>query len=158
MWWLRRLTLFAALIATACSSGAAAADLVGGAVRTALHHGAAVRGQVAETPAELRALRLPAGGALAFAQPLVRASVAGDRLGLRAFGAPLEAGREVAPVATPGAAEEARLSFPVSSRMSLGVGYSYVTSEDLAFEVAETGSLERDYDSHNVLIRAHWQF
>lgn len=158
MWWLRRLALFVALIATACHSGAAAADLIGGAVRTAFHHEAAIRGQVADTPAELRALRLPAGGALAFAQPVVRASVAGDRLGLRAFGAPLEAARELAPVGTPGAVEEALLTFPVSSRMSLGLGYNYVTSEDVAFEVAETGSLSPDYDSHYVLIRAHWQF
>ena len=28
----------------------------------------------------------------------------------------------------------------------------------LAFVVAGAGSLEPDYDSHNLLIRAHWQF
>jgi hypothetical protein len=47
---------------------------------------------------------------------------------------------------------------PVSARMSFGFGYEYLTEEDLAFEVAETGSMGSDYDSHRVMVRANWRF
>ena len=42
--------------------------------------------------------------------------------------------------------------------LSLGLRYSYQRSEDLVFKVAKTGSLQDDYQSHNVLLRAQWEF
>ena len=49
-------------------------------------------------------------------------------------------------------------SVPVSERVSFGFGYEYVTPEDLAFELAESGALASDYESHQVMIRARWRF
>ena len=51
-----------------------------------------------------------------------------------------------------------KLGYAVSREVRLGLGYDYVTGEDLDFEVAETGSLDDDYTSHRVMVRAHVQF
>jgi hypothetical protein len=48
------------------------------------------------------------------------------------------------------------LAISVSERFSLGVGYRRVVGEDLWREFAEAGSV--DYESHNILLRAHWRF
>ena len=48
------------------------------------------------------------------------------------------------------------LALPVTERFFVGLGYRRVQGEDLWHEFAETGSV--DYDSHYVLVRAHWRF
>lgn len=53
---------------------------------------------------------------------------------------------------------EGALAVPISRDVSFGFGYEYVTPEDLAFELAATGSLTADYESHEVMIRAAWRF
>jgi hypothetical protein len=45
---------------------------------------------------------------------------------------------------------------PLSERFSLGIGYRHVEGEDLWREFADAGSV--DYDSHNIVLRAHWRF
>jgi hypothetical protein len=44
----------------------------------------------------------------------------------------------------------------LTDRLAVGLGYRYVEGEDLWREFAEIGST--DYESHNVLLRAHWRF
>lgn len=48
------------------------------------------------------------------------------------------------------------LALPVTERLFVGLGYRRVQGEDLWREFAETGSV--DYDSHQLLVRAHWRF
>ena len=48
------------------------------------------------------------------------------------------------------------LALPLTDRLALGVGYHRVQGEDLWREFAEIGGM--DYESHNVLLRAHWRF
>ncbi len=50
------------------------------------------------------------------------------------------------------------LAVPVSDTVSLGLRYQYLEREDIALEVAETGALDEGYSSHNVVVRARWQF
>jgi long-subunit fatty acid transport protein len=50
------------------------------------------------------------------------------------------------------------LAYPVTDSLSLGLGYRFLRSEDLVFKVAKTGSLDSNYQSHNVLFQAHWDF
>jgi hypothetical protein len=50
------------------------------------------------------------------------------------------------------------VAVPVSETVSLGLGYEYLRREDIHLEVAETGSLNEEYSSHNVVLRAHWKF
>ena len=54
--------------------------------------------------------------------------------------------------------QKAGVSYPLNRTVSLGLGYQFATSEDLDLEVAETGALGGDYNSHRVLVRARWQF
>jgi hypothetical protein len=44
----------------------------------------------------------------------------------------------------------------LTDRLAVGLGYRYVEGEDLWREFAEIGST--DYESHSVLLRAHWRF
>jgi hypothetical protein len=48
------------------------------------------------------------------------------------------------------------LTLPLTERWAVGVGYRRVLGEDLWQEFADIGSV--DYESHNVLLRAHWRF
>ena len=50
------------------------------------------------------------------------------------------------------------VAVPVSDTVSLGVGYEYLRREDIRLEVAETGSLNEGYSTHNVVVRARWKF
>jgi hypothetical protein len=54
--------------------------------------------------------------------------------------------------------EKRGLAVPVTESVSLGLGYRYLRREDLHLEVAETGSVDEEYSSHNVVLRARWQF
>ena len=47
-------------------------------------------------------------------------------------------------------------ALPLTERWAVGVGYRRVLGEDLWQEFADIGSV--DYESHNVLLRAHWRF
>ncbi len=160
---LRRLTLCTTLVVVTAWThpGGAAADIISGVVKTALQQQATVRGETAgAVAAQGRTLRLPLGSTLALAEPAVRAAVVEEsiaRFGLVRSGAS-QARHGLLAIGRARPAEGPGLSYPVSATISLGVGYSYVTMEDLAFVVAGAGSLEPDYDSHNLLIRAHWQF
>lgn len=61
--------------------------------------------------------------------------------------------------AVPGTASGgSSVAYAVSREVRLGLGYDFLTSEDLDFEVAETGSLDDDYASHRVMVRAHLKF
>lgn len=48
------------------------------------------------------------------------------------------------------------LALPLTDRLTVGFGYQRVLGEDLWREFAEIGAM--DYESHNVLLRAHWRF
>jgi hypothetical protein len=50
------------------------------------------------------------------------------------------------------------LALPVSESVSLGLRYQYLRREDFRRVVAETVSLDDGYSSHNVVVRARWQF
>ncbi|MGH6900204.1 MAG: hypothetical protein ACREJ5_27250 [Geminicoccaceae bacterium] len=48
------------------------------------------------------------------------------------------------------------MALPLTERLAVGLGYRHVRGEDLWREFTDIGSME--YDSHNVLLRAHWRF
>jgi hypothetical protein len=47
-------------------------------------------------------------------------------------------------------------ALPLTERWAVGVGYRRVLGEDLWQDSTDIGSV--DYESHNVLVRAHWRF
>jgi hypothetical protein len=47
-------------------------------------------------------------------------------------------------------------ALPLTERWAVGVGYRRVLGEDLWQDFTDIGSV--DYESHNVLLRAHWRF
>jgi hypothetical protein len=106
--------------------------------------------------------QLQFGGALAFAQPSLRAAVVGGP----GSGYPILAPGRVRPLARRSGlarwldldGSEPALAYPVTETLSLGLGYRFLRSEDLVFKVAKTGSLDSDYQSHNLLFQAHWEF
>jgi hypothetical protein len=48
------------------------------------------------------------------------------------------------------------VALPLTERWAVGLGYRHVRGEDLWQEFTEIGST--DYESHNLLLRAHWRF
>jgi hypothetical protein len=50
------------------------------------------------------------------------------------------------------------LALPVSESVSLGLRYQYLRPEDIRREIAETASLNEEYSSHNLVLRARWHF
>lgn len=48
------------------------------------------------------------------------------------------------------------VALPLSERLLVGLGYRHMQGEDLWPGFADTGAV--DYDSHHVLVRAHWRF
>ena len=164
MWRLLGLTLvFVAGAATAANGASRSERPATSGIATALQQSAAVAGA---RPRSLNVgaglAQLQFGGALAFAQPSLRAAVADAR---RDPATDPRAGR-VRPLARRSGlarwldldGSEPALAYPVTETLSLGLGYRFLRSEDLVFKVAKTGSLDSDYQSHNLLFQAHWEF
>jgi hypothetical protein len=167
MWRLLGLTLvFVAGAATAANGASRSERPATSGIATALQQSAAVAGA---RPRSLNVgaglAQLQFGGALAFAQPSLRAAVAG-RVGAPGSGYPILAPGRVRPLARRSGlarwldldGSEPALAYPVTETLSLGLGYRFLRSEDLVFKVAKTGSLDSDYRSHNLLLQAHWEF
>jgi hypothetical protein len=120
--------------------------------------------QSASEPHDTIQLRIGArvGGALAFVQSAVRAALPTTAMHYSINGG---ARPDRAPHSRPGVlalfdlgGEKRGLAVPVTESVSLGLGYRYLRREDLHLEVAETGSVDEEYSSHNVVLRARWQF
>ncbi len=113
-----------------------------------------------------RAVQLQVGGALALAQPAIRAAVpAQDRMLSQVKHSQRRSEATASTVPTDGTAfwldadgDKTGLAYPVSDSLSVGLGYRYVRGEDLEFKVANTEAVASDYGSHNVLLSARWQF
>ena len=112
-----------------------------------------------------RAVQLQVGGALALAQPAVRAEVPEQDRALSQVKHARPSSQAVAAVPVEGnalwldaGAEKTSLAYTVSDSLSLGLGYRYVRGEDLGLKMANTEAVASDYTSHNVLLRARWQF
>jgi hypothetical protein len=48
------------------------------------------------------------------------------------------------------------VALPLTERWAVGLGYRHIRGEDLWQQFTEIGST--DYESHNLLLRAHWRF
>lgn len=48
------------------------------------------------------------------------------------------------------------VALPLTDRLLVGLGYRHMEGEDLWPEFADTGAV--GYDSHHLLVRAHWRF
>lgn len=100
-------------------------------------------------------------GAQAFLQPAVRASMPSAAMH-RTINGVVQAQRTAdgrnGMLALFNRGGKPGLALPVSESVSLGLRYQYLRREDIRLEVAETGSLDEDYSSHNLVLRARWQF
>ena len=166
MWRLFGLTLvFVASAATAANADSRVERRAAGGIETALQQSAAAAGnRLRALQARDALLQLQVGGALALAQPSLRAAVADGRVSMPGTVYPVLALRGDRPTArrlprwldVDGGAPS--LAYPVTDTLSLGLDYRYLRSEDLIFKVAKTGSLDSNYQSHNVLLQARWDF
>jgi hypothetical protein len=136
-------------------------------VATLLFLGSAtsVRADSAAPPAERATVKLQLGarvGAQAFVQPAVRASMPTDAMHQSINGVSAAqqavAGRDGMLALFHLGGDRPGLAVPVSDSVSFGLRYQYLEREDIRFEVAETGSLDEGYSSHNVVLRARWRF
>jgi hypothetical protein len=166
MWRLLGLTLvFVASATTAVNAESRIERPAARGIETALQQSAAAAGnRLRALHARDALLQLQIGGALALAQPSLRAAVADGRVSMPVNIYPMLTLRGDRPAArrlprwldldsgAPG------LAYPVTDTLSLGLDYRYLRSEDLVFKVAKTGSLDSDYQSHNVLLQARWDF
>jgi hypothetical protein len=158
MWRLLGLTLvFVAGAATAANGASRSERPATSGIATALQQSAAM---AAARPRflNLRAglAQLQFGGALAYAQPSLRAVIAGGREASDDFRPPARRSGLARWLDLDGS--EPALAYPVTETLSLGLGYRFLRSEDLVFKVAKTGSLDSNYQSHNLLFQAHWEF
>lgn len=101
------------------------------------------------------------GSALAFVHSAVRASLPFRTVHRTINGPPIHReprrrGSMMALLQLDG--EKRALALPVTDSVSLGLGYQYLRQEDLRLEVAETAGLDDGYSTHNVVLRARWQF
>lgn len=48
------------------------------------------------------------------------------------------------------------MALPLTERLLVGLGYRHMQGEDLWPQFADTGAV--GYDSHHLLVRAHWRF
>jgi hypothetical protein len=167
MWRLLGLTLvFVAGAATAAHGDDRLARPATGSIESALHQSVALTGKrELAVDAHAGIVQLPIGGALALAQPSLRAAVTGASRPAAAPVGPLGFGAEHPAVRPAGLARwvelngrKPTLAYAVTDSLSLGLGYRFLRTEDLVFKVAKTGSLDSNYQSHNVLFQAHWEF
>jgi hypothetical protein len=158
--------IFVASAATAAHADGRFERPVTGGIQTALHQSVAQAGkrQLSLYP-HTKIMQLQIGGALAFAQPSLRAAVTGASRARAAYFYPLAFGGPDPEVRPSGLARwlaltgsQPTLAYPVTDSLSLGFGYRFLRSEDLVFKVAKTGSLDSNYQSHNLLFQAYWEF
>ena len=167
MWRLLGLTLiFVAGAATEAHADGGFERPATAGIETALHQSVALAGK-RELALDPRSgiMQLQVGGGLALAQPWLRAAVSGAPRPGQALVHPLVFRGERPAVRPSGVARwlelngsKPTLAYPVTDSLSLGLGYRFLRSEDLVFKVAKTGSLDSNYQSHNVLLQAHWEF
>jgi hypothetical protein len=144
-----RVVVLALILLAAAATSAAAIDL-----RIAAAGRQGVPSDRRVTPAEAQA----SGGVPALAQPALRGGAVGGP-GQAAGGlAGLQPERRRQPASLLPWRGQGRsaLALPLTDRLALGIGYRRVLGEDLWLEFAEIGAM--DYESHNVLLRAHWRF
>lgn len=102
------------------------------------------------------------GGAQAFVQPAIRASLPTSALRRsidRAVRARAASERRQPPATLFGlGGGKSGLMLPVSQSVSLGLRYQYLRPEDLHLDIAETASLDENYSSHSLVMRARWKF
>ena len=101
-------------------------------------------------------------GAQAFLQPAVRASMPTAAMH-RTINGVVQAqrsadGRNAVLSLLSRGSGKSGLALPVSESVSLGLRYQYLRPEDIRREIAETASLNEEYSSHNLMLRARWQF
>ena len=99
--------------------------------------------------------------ALAVLQPAVRASMTSRAMyrSINGRGRTQRAAGDNAMLALlHGAGDKPSLALPVSDSLSLDLRYQYLRPEDIRRETGETASLDEAYTSHNVVLRARWQF
>jgi hypothetical protein len=161
--------LFFSTSVAAASAEAWADGASMGASGRAVFQASAVSGK-AERPLSWRhrAVQLQIGGAVALAEPALRAVVPVSQPVRKVPGATYA--RQANPAATASIARDQNgvtgfdvgnkpvLAYPVNASLTLGLGYRYVKGEDLVVRTVDPGSLSPDYDSHNVLLRARWRF
>jgi opacity protein-like surface antigen len=116
-------------------------------------------------PGEGIAVQLQIGarvGAQAFLQPVVRASMATAAMH-RSINGAVQAhrtadGRNAMLALFHLRRDKPGLALLVSESVSLGLRYQYLRPEDIRRAVAETAQLDEQYTSHNLVLRARWQF
>jgi hypothetical protein len=101
-------------------------------------------------------------GAQAIAQPAIRASMAAAAMH-RTINGVVDAqrtadGRNAMLGLFNSVGNKPGLALPVSESVSLGVRYQYLRPEDIRRNMSETASLDDNYSSHNVVLRARWRF
>ena len=165
MWRVLGLTVVLVAGAPTAAHANSRLDVSVGGIETALHQSAAATGKARRTPRTAgEALQFQVGDALALTQSSLRARLAPH--GGRYLAPHLPSVHERDGLARQTGAvrwlnlsgSKPGLAYPVTDSLSLGLRYSYQRSEDLVFKAARAGSLQDDYQSHNVLLRAHWEF
>jgi hypothetical protein len=100
-------------------------------------------------------------GAQAFLQPAIRASMPTAAMH-RTINGVAQAHRTATGrnkvLALFSRGDRSGLALPVSESVSLRLRYQYLRPEDLRRNIAETASLNDGYSSHNLVLRARWQF
>jgi opacity protein-like surface antigen len=116
-------------------------------------------------PGEGIAVQLQIGarvGAQAFLQPVVRASMPTAAMH-RSINGAVQAhrtadGRNAMLALFHLRSDKPGLALLVSESVSLGLRYQYLRREDIRRAIAETAPLDEQYSSHNLVLRARWQF
>ena len=98
--------------------------------------------------------------AQAVLQPAIRASMATRAMYRSINGSRTQraAGNNAMLALFHGGGDKPGLALPVSDSLSLDLRYQYLRPEDIRRETGETASLDEAYTSHNVVLRARWQF